>query len=130
MKKFVLLKLLGLTVLTMVLLVALSFLEVAVYSYLIHPNQDPSVYDAHANHSAPYISGIFGFVLFFLVARYWKKHYVNALKLSLLFPLVYVCFDVALITAAGVHWPDFITIFFLANSAKFLGSVSGNLLPV
>ena len=73
MKKFVIPKLIGLVLLTMITLVLISFAEVAVYSYLINPGQQESVYEAHANDSAPYISGIFGFIIFFLVARYWKK---------------------------------------------------------
>jgi len=69
MKKYVILKLIGLAMLTMITLVIISFLEVAVYSYLINPGHEQSVYEAHANNSAPYISGIFGFIVFFLVAR-------------------------------------------------------------
>lgn len=60
MKKYVILKLIGLAILTMITLVIISFLEVAVYSYLIDPGQEQSVYEAHANSSAPYISGISG----------------------------------------------------------------------
>src|SRR5690606_4982240 len=77
MKKFVVPKLIGLAVLTMITLVMLSFIEVAVYSYLINSGQDESVYEAHANASAPYISAIFGFVIFFLMVRYWKKKQIS-----------------------------------------------------
>lgn len=126
MKKLVLLKLVGLSLLTMMILVLISFLEVAVYSYLINPGQVESVYDAHANTSAPYISGIFGFIVFFLVARYWtKKEYPNAFKLVILFPLTYFLLDLVLLTAAGVKWSDFVLIFAIANAAKFLGSFLG-----
>lgn len=126
MKKFVVPKLIGLAVLTMITLVMLSFIEVAVYSYLINPGQDESVYEAHANASAPYISAIFGFVIFFLVVRYWKKkQYPNLSRLALLFPLIYVLVDVILLTAAGVSWADFILIFAIANTAKALGSYLG-----
>lgn len=126
MKKLVLLKLVGLSLLTMMILVLISFLEVAVYSYLINPGQAESVYDAHANTSAPYISGIFGFIVFFLVARYWtKKEYPNAFKLVILFPLTYFLLDLVLLTAAGVKWSDFVLIFAIANAAKFLGSFFG-----
>ncbi len=125
MKKYVILKLIGLAIVTMITLVFISFLEVAVYSYLINPGQEASVY-AHANSSAPYISGIFGFVVFFLVARHWKKkEYQNLLKLIFLFPLIYVLLDVIIITAAGVKWSDFFLIFAIANGAKFLGSYLG-----
>ncbi len=126
MKKYVILKLIGLAILTMITLVIISFLEVAVYSYLINPGQEQSVYEAHAGVSAPYISGIFGFIVFFLVARYWKKkEYPNVFRLVILYPLIYVLLDIIIITAAGVIWADFILIFAIANTAKFLGSYLG-----
>jgi len=126
MKKYVILKLIGLAILTMITLVIMSFIEVAVYSYLINPGQEQSVYEAHANASAPYISGIFGFIVFYLVARYWqKKGYQNVFKLAILFPLMYILLDIIIITAAGVKWSDFFLIFAIANAAKFLGSFLG-----
>src|SRR5690606_3634297 len=112
--------------LTIITLVMLSFIEVGVYSYLINSGQDESVYEAHANASAPYISAIFGFVIFFLMVRYWKKkQYPNLSRLALLFPLIYVLVDVILLTAAGVSWANFILIFAIANTAKALGSYLG-----
>src|SRR5690606_6020345 len=126
MNKFVVPKLIGLATLTMITLVVLSFIEVTVYSYLINPGQNESVYEAHANASALYISAIFGFVIFFLVVRYWKKkQYPNLSRLALLFPLIYVLLDVILLTAAAVSWADFILVFAFANTAKALGSYVG-----
>ncbi|MBK6565918.1 MAG: hypothetical protein IPL63_05905 [Saprospiraceae bacterium] len=126
MKQYVVLKLIGLVILTMAILIGLSFLEVAIYSYLINPGQDQSVYEAHANVSAPYISGIFGFIIFFLVVKYWKKNeYPNVARLSLMLPVTYLIVDIIILTAAGVKWSDFIVIFVLANIAKFLGSYLG-----
>ncbi|MCW5909775.1 MAG: hypothetical protein KIT62_01815 [Cyclobacteriaceae bacterium] len=110
----------------MITLVIISFLEVAVYSYFINPGHEVSVYEAHANSSAPYISGIFGFIIFFLIARHWKKKdYHNVFRLVILFPVIYVLLDIIIITVAGVRWLDFILIFTLANAAKFLGSFLG-----
>lgn len=126
MKKYTIPKLVGLAILTMITLVIISFIEVAIYSYLINPGQEESIYEAHANFSAPYISGIFGFIVFFLVARFWKKkEYTNVLKLVILYPLVYIMLDIIIITAAGVQWSDFFLIFAIANTAKFLGSYLG-----
>ncbi|QLH33459.1 MAG: hypothetical protein HWD62_14480 [Cyclobacteriaceae bacterium] len=125
MKKYIILKLVGLAILTMMTLVFISFIEVAAYSYLINPGQDQSTYEAHANLSAPYISGIFGFILFFHCTTLEKKEYPNVFKLAILFPLIYVLLDIAIITAAGVKWSDFILIFAIANTAKFLGSYLG-----
>ncbi|MFN0173224.1 MAG: hypothetical protein ACKVU0_01160 [Saprospiraceae bacterium] len=126
MKKYIIPKLIGLAILTMITLVIISILEVAVYSYLINPGQEQSVYEAHANSSAPYISGIFGFIVFFLVVRYWKKNeYLNVYKLAILYPLIYVLLDLIIITAADVKWSDFFLIFAIANASKFLGSFLG-----
>lgn len=84
------------------------------------------VYEAHAQFSAPYISGIFGFILFFLTLRYWKKkQYSNIAQLAIYLPLAYVLLDIVIITSAGVDWSSFIGIFALANGAKFLGSYLG-----
>ena len=126
MKKYVLLKLIGLAMLTMITLVIISFLEVAVYSYLINPGEEANFYEAHAESSAPFISGIFGFIIFFLVARNWKKKgYKNLLKLVILFPLIYVLLDVIILIIADVQWSSFIFVFMLANGAKILGCYLG-----
>lgn len=126
MSNYIVLKLIGLSILTMIVLVMISFVEVAIFSYFINPDQDMIVYEAHAEVSAPYISGIFGFIIFFLITRYWKKKdYDNILRLTFLFPLTYILLDILIITTAGVQWSEFILIFFIANSAKFLGSYLG-----
>jgi len=121
------LKLVGLSILAMITLVMISVLEVAVYSYGVNPGHDISVYESHAQVSAPYVSGIFGFILFFLVARYWtKKGYENVARLVILFPLVYVLLDLLVIVLSGAaDWSNFILIFALANAAKFLGCYLG-----
>lgn len=129
MKSYVAPKLIGLAILVMITLVIISFAEVAVYSYVVNPGHDASFYEAHANVSAPYISGIFGFVIFFLVSRHWKKKGLdNAFRLSIYFPLTYVLLDVVVLILAGMtQWSGFILIFLLANAAKFLGSYLGYL---
>lgn len=127
MKKYIVLKLIGLAILAMITLVIISILEVTLYSYVVNPGQAVSVYEAHAKFSAPFISGIFGFIVFFLITRYWKKkEYGNLFKLVILFPLTYVLLDIMVLLLAGtVQWSSFILIFILANGAKFLGSYLG-----
>jgi hypothetical protein len=127
MKKYTILKLTGLAILTMITLVIISVLEVTLYSYFVNPGHDVSIYEAHAESSAPFISGIFGFIIFFLVARYWKKkRYPDLFKLIILFPLIYVLLDIVVLLLAGTgQWSNFILIFIFANGAKFLGSYLG-----
>jgi len=125
MKKYRLLKLVGLVILTMITLVAISFLEVAIYSMLVEPDQDEAFYEAHAQITAPWISGIFGFIVFFLVVRYWaKKSYPDLSRLSILYPTTYVLLDLSmLLTIGGIEWSTFYIIFLLANGAKYAGSL-------
>jgi len=127
-QRYTLLKLFGLTLLTQVVLVAISFAEVFVYSMLVNPGKDESVYESHANDSAPWISGIFGFLVFFFVSRYWtKKLLPNARNLAFLFPLVYVTWDLVVVSLFGIpDWWAFLPIFLTANIAKFLGSLGGH----
>jgi hypothetical protein len=125
MKKYRFLKLVGIAMLTIVTLVLISFIEVAVYSYVINPGQEMSIYDEHANVSAPWISGIFGFIVFFLVVRYWaKKKYESLLKLSVLFVLAYITLDLIILIAFGVNWAEFHPIVLMANGAKLTGSLT------
>jgi hypothetical protein len=127
MKQYVVLKLIGLAILTMMALVIISILEVTLYSYVINPGHEVSVYEAHAQSSAPFVSGIFGFIFFFLMARHWKKkEFHTVFKLIILFPATYVVLDIVVLVLAGtVQWSSFILIFALANGAKFLGSYLG-----
>jgi len=128
MKKYRILKLLGLVILTIIVLVLISFIEVAVYSYLINPGQDISVYDAHAMESAPWISCIFGFLVFFLVVRYWgKKKYDDLLKLTVFFALTYITIDLIIMVIAismGEDWTKIYPMFLVANGAKFFGGLA------
>lgn len=127
MQKFTVLKLIGLALLAMITLVIISILEVTVYSYVVNPGQPPTIYEAHAEFSAPFVSGIFGFILFFLVARRWRlRNLPNAFPLAILFPTTYVALDVLILSlATDVQWSSFASTFFLANGAKYLGSYLG-----
>ena len=124
MKKFRIPKLFGLAILTMITLVAISFIEVAVYSMLIEPGQNQAFYEEHAQLTAPWVSGIGGFVVFFFVVRYWaKRKYDNLLQLVIMYPTAYLILDlVILLTSAEVDWGVFIVTFLLANGAKYAGA--------
>jgi hypothetical protein len=127
MKKYTILKLFGLALVAMITLIVISILEVTLYSYVVNPGQEIAVYEAHAEFSAPFISGIFGFIIFFAIARYWKRrNYDNVFRLVILFPVIYIMLDLAVILVVGMgDWPGFIPVFLLSNGAKFLGSYLG-----
>ncbi len=84
-----------------------------------------TVYDKHAQFSAPWVSGIFGFVIFFLVVRYWnRKQHKNILGSTILYWIIYVTLDIAILLSLGVSWSEFLLTFILANSAKLLGGLT------
>ena len=125
MKKYRLLKLLGLALATMVTLVAISVIEVTIYSYFIKPGQQQAFYDEHANLSAPWISGIFGFIVFFSVVRHWcRKKYDDLLQLAVLFVLTYIVLDIIILFAFQVNWNEIYPIFLIANGAKLMGALT------
>ena len=132
MKKYMLLKLIGITVTTTIVLVGISILEVFLYSIFINPNQVSSVYDAHAEVSAPWISAIFGFMIFFLLVRFWAEKNTDILKkLAFLYPLTYAIWDfIIIISIANVDWSQFYIIFLLSQLAKFAGSYFGYFMSI
>lgn len=127
MNKISIPKLIGIAVLTMITLIACSFLEVAIYSYLIDPGRPIEVYQEHAKFSAPIVAGVGGFIIFFLVTRYWKRKRVDNLnQLVFLYPFVYTIIDLVIVLFDGAaEWDSFIYVFLLAAGAKFLGSYLG-----
>ncbi|MDQ3142134.1 MAG: hypothetical protein M3Q56_07795 [Bacteroidota bacterium] len=125
MTKYRILKLTGIAILTMILLVIISIVEVAIYSMIINTGQAMTVYDTHAEFSAPWVSGIFGFVIFFLVVRYWiKKQHTNILNSTFLYWIIYVTLDLIVILSFGVNWSEILLTFILANSAKLFGGLA------
>jgi hypothetical protein len=95
-------KVAGAVVLTHIILIALSILETAIYSYLINPGQPLEVYQRHANESGPWISTIFGFTLiYFFVYKLNKGKTVNPFIIGIVLPLAYVVTDMVLLVAMG-----------------------------
>jgi ABC-type transport system involved in cytochrome c biogenesis permease subunit len=87
----------------MVVNVAISFLYMVVYSYVINPGHDIAYYQAHAQVSAPYSSIIAGMPLMFLGGRWiggrWSPD--AAVRSALGVWLVYAAIDLAIIIPAG-----------------------------
>lgn len=112
-------------VLIHVILIALSFLEVFIFS-LMNPGQDQDFYREHAQWSGPYVSIIFGFVLFFLIARSLTRKYPHhRLFIILALPVVYTIMDFALVQGYGVDWEQHYFIFLLSFIIKALGGILG-----
>lgn len=96
-------QLLGATLLLLTVNVAVSFLWVAIYSYVIEPGHDAAFYEAYAQVAAPYSSIIAGMPLVYLFGRWvgrWGQREApmrNALTLWAL----YAGIDLAITGGAG-----------------------------
>ena len=66
------------TLLAEIILIALSFVWVAVYSYTIRTGETQAFYEAFARVSAPWVSLIAGAPVFFLLARWIRRRAASA----------------------------------------------------
>lgn len=109
-----------------VILIALSFLEVFLYSILINPGQEESVYSDHAAVSAPYVAIIGGIFLFIFIARRLAKKHPEQKKLIWIsLPAFYVILDLLILLPYGVDWDDHWLSFSLSFGTKFLSAFLG-----
>lgn len=119
------LKLVGIALLLHVILIMISILEVAVYSYLINPGKDEAFYIMHAQTTGPWISGIFGTLfMFLLVKRYIKKFSANVLLYAIALPVVYLAIDQLIFILAGVNIMEHIMVSIIANGVKVVGALA------
>jgi hypothetical protein len=95
--------LIGVALLVMVLNVAMSFLYMVVYGYLINPGHPKGYYDEHIKVAAPYCSIVAGMPLMFLaglwVAGWWGGQL--GVKAALVVWLAYAIIDLGIVLAAG-----------------------------
>ena len=117
------LKLIGVAILLHIALIALSILEVAIYSYLIAPNKDEAFYQAHAQISGPWVSGSCGSLIIFLLVRHFiKKNNERRLTYTIAFPLTYIALDILMLLPFNINWAEHLPIFLMANGAKIAAS--------
>ena len=107
-----------------VVLILLSIIEVAIYSYIISPGKDQAFYNAHATVTAPWISAIFGSLLmFFLVRRFIKRFSQQRLTYAIWLPAIYIAIDLIFFLASGYEVKDFGYQFVLAAVPKVVAVV-------
>lgn len=124
-QKYFWLKLIGMALVLHIALIAISILEVTIYSYLIDPGKDQAFYSAHAEITGPWISGIFGSLfMFLLVKRYIKKFNTNILLYAIALPVIYMLIDQLILVAAGADIMGHLMIFVIANGVKVIGSLA------
>jgi hypothetical protein len=117
------LKLIGVAILLHIVLIALSILEVAIYSFLIAPDKDEAFYNAHAQISGPWISGICGsLIIFLLVRNFIKKNNDRHLTYTIALPLTYIVMDILMLLPFNINWTEHLPIFLMANGAKIAAS--------
>jgi hypothetical protein len=118
------LKLTGLALLLHIVLIIISVLEVVIYSYLIMPGKNEAFYEEHAQITGPWVSGIFGFILVFLIVRWFiKKNTGRYLLFAIAFPLVYILLDVLILLPFNINWMEHLPVLLTANGAKLAGSL-------
>jgi len=115
------LKLIGVAFLLHIVLILISILEVAIYSYLIVPGKGKEFYSAHATVSAPWISAIFGSLfIFLLVKRFIKRFSQQQLTYAIWLPVIYIAIDFILFLVSEYELKDLGSQFALATGAKII----------
>ncbi len=81
-----------------VLLIAAAFGWVAIYSYLINPNQPLAIYEQHAVDSGPWVSILAGIPIFYTAARWIARSRPTALALC----VIVLAFDATVLALVGI----------------------------
>jgi hypothetical protein len=90
------------TLLAEVVLIALSVICVAVYSYTIHTGETQEFYNAFAAASGPWVSLIAGGPVFFLIARWIRRRAAaGALGTAMTMCAFYIAIEIAIM----LLWP-------------------------
>ena len=118
------LKLVGTALLVHVILIALSIIEVAFYSYVIETGKDEAFYSQHANESGPWVSAIGGSLLMFLlVKRYVRRFTDRQLTYAIMLPVVYIAIDMIILAAANVNIIEHMAQLLPANAVKIAAAL-------
>lgn len=119
------LRMTGWALLIHVILIVISILEVFIYS-LIRPSESESFYEKHAELTAPYVSLIFGFFIFFFVLRMFARNrFGQRFNITLAIVAIYTITDFVIVQWAGVNWKEHLLIFTLSAVFKAFGGLLG-----
>lgn len=120
------LRIIGWAMLVHIILIAISIVEVAVYSMIINPNQEQLIYEQHAQLTAPFISIFFGIILFFFISRVLtKKRYKKRKLIGIAFPLIYIILDLLILILSQTNWSKLYLVFIISFLTKILASYFG-----
>lgn len=120
-KNKLVLKILVWSFLVHVILIALTFLEVFIYSALINSGQDIQFYEQHAEVSGPYIGILVGFPLVYLMVKsLLKKNPASQKLIGFGLPLGYIFLDVIMVVLSGVVFLPYLWTFAVSYLTKLL----------
>ncbi len=108
------------------ILIILSIIEVAVYSLIINPGKEESFYNEHAQTTAPYVSIIFGIIIFYSVAKSISKNKLQVWKkIGVWLALVYIITDLGILYFSNINWSEMYLVVILSAITKFISSYFG-----
>lgn len=109
-----------------IILIALTVLEVFIYSGFFNAGQDKLVYEQHAAKVAPYIAIIVGFILTFGIAvRLIKKNPAEKRLIGLGLPIGYILIDILILLLSGTDLLSNFWVFSISYLTKlFAGFLS------
>ena len=124
-QKYFWLKLIGVVLLLHALLIVLSIIEVAIYSYIINPGHTKEFYSQHANESGPWISTLFGPLLIFLVVkRFIRRFSYQHLTYAIAVPVIYTLTDYLIFAASGAGADVFSLPIILSHALKIVAGLA------
>ena len=102
-----------------------AFVWVAIYSYLIHPGEDPGYYQDYAQLSSPIVSVVMGMPYWFFACRWvCRKAGKRAVAMSLFAWLVLFLIELPLLVLAGATLSNWI-VFAISHLTKMLAAYFG-----
>lgn len=124
--------LIGVAILVLIVNVAMSFLYMVVYGYLINPGHPKEFYDQHAQAAAPWCSIVAGIPIVFLAA-WWVSGWTalsdpSGVKAALAVWLSYAIIDLAIVLAVGGVTPKLALLIAISLITKLGAAYVGGLM--
>ena len=104
-----------------IVLIALTILEVFIYSSLFNSGQANAVYEQHAQTAGPYIGIIVGFAaVYFAALRLARKNTAAKTMICIGLPVAYILLDMLILVVSGTDWTNDLTTFSISYTTKLL----------
>lgn len=114
-------KIIGWALLLHIILMALTVLEVFIYSTFVNRGQPNQEYEKHAEQSRPYVGIIVGFVLTYTILLILTKKMPGEQRiLCIALPVAYIAIDIALLLVSGAALSGNLMVFGISYATKLL----------